>query len=239
MTYCKAFVITTKNLMKKGKNYQKAEKLFEKEKTYKIEEALEVMKKFPERKFDETVEVHVKLGIDAKKSDQLVRASFVLPNGTGKNVRVAVFTEKQQAEAKKAGAEKVGGEKMIEEIMESGKIDFDVAVASPEMMPKLAKIAKILGPKGLMPNAKTQTVGPNVGEMVEGLKKGKVSFKNDDSGNIHLSIGKRSFEVGKLKENYEAFLIELNKNKPTASKGKFIQGISMSLTMSPAIRVTL
>lgn len=223
--------------MKRGKNYLKAEELYDKAKVYKIEEALEFIEKFPKIKFDEAVEIHIKLGIDAKKSDQSVRASVVLPNGTGRDVRVIAFTEKQEDEAKKAGAEKVGGEKLIEEIAKSGQIDFDVAVASPDMMPKLAKIAKILGPKGLMPNAKTQTVGPKLGEIIEGLKKGKVSFKNDDSGNVHLSIGRRSFEAGKIKENYEAFLAELVKNKPAVFKGKFIQGISISSTMSPSIKV--
>ncbi|MDA3815534.1 MAG: 50S ribosomal protein L1 [Patescibacteria group bacterium] len=224
--------------MKRGKNYKKAEDLYEKQKTYGIAEALEVMEKFPKVKFDEAVEVHVKLGIDPKKSDQQVRASVVLPSGTGRDIRVVAFTEKQEDEAKKAGAEKVGGEKLIEEIAKSGQVDFDVVVASPEMMPKLAKIAKILGPKGLMPNAKTQTVGPKLGEIIEELKKGRVSFKNDDSGNVHQVIGRRSFENDKIKENYEVFMAELAKIKPSTFKGKYIQGISVSSTMSPSIRMT-
>ncbi len=225
--------------MKRGKNYRKDEEGYEKGNTYGIDEALGIMEKFSKAKFDEAVEVHVKLGVDPKKSDQQVRGSVVLPNGTGKDVKVVAFTESQEAEAKKAGAEKIGEEKLIEEIAESGQIDFDVAVASPEMMPKLAKIAKILGPRGLMPSAKNQTVGPKLEEIIESLKKGKVNFKNDDSSNLHQVIGRRSFESKKLEENYEAFKTELMKNKPPALKGKYIQGISISSTMSPSIKVTL
>lgn len=213
--------------------------LFEKHTSYPIEEAFEIMEKLPKAKFDESVEVHVKTNIDPKKSDQLVRGALELPHGTGKAVRVAAFTETQEKDAKAAGADIVGGEQLIEAIRTGGVIDFDVAVATPEMMPKLAKVAKILGPKGLMPNPKTQTVGPKVTPMVEALKRGRLSFKNDDSGNVHQIIGKRSFEKKKLAENFNALMEELKRSKPSAVKGKFLVNISIAGTMTPGIKVTV
>ena len=224
--------------MKRGKNYRKAEDLYEKGKAYGIEEALQTLEKFPKAKFDESVEVHVKTSIDPKKSDQQIRGAISLPEGTGKTIRVAAFTTSEQKEAKEAGAELVGGEELVGEIASSGKIDFDVPVATPEMMPKLAKIAKILGPKGLMPNPKTETVGPKVGPMIEALKKGRLSFKNDDRGNVHLMIGKRSFSAEQLEANLAAFMEEIKKVRPAAVKGKYILGISVSATMTPGIKVS-
>lgn len=225
--------------MKRGKNYKKAVELFEKNKKYPIQDALEIMEKFPEAKFDESVEIHIRTAIDPKKSDQLVRGAVELPHGTGKTVRVAAFTEKQQKEAKEAGADLVGGEELVEKMGTAKSFDFDVAVATPEMMPKLAKIAKILGPKGLMPNPKSQTVGPKIVPMIESLKKGRISYKNDDSGNVHMIIGKRSFGKEKIAENAKTFIEELQKNKPAAVKGRLTKNISISFTMSPGVRISL
>ncbi len=223
--------------MKKGKNYRKALELFDKSKTYSIDEALEILEKFPKARFDEAVEVHIRTKIDAKKTDQQIRGTVDLPFGTGKKVVIAAFTESQQAEAQKAGADIVGGEDLIEKVKAGKAEEFDVAVATPEMMPKLAQIAKILGPKGLMPNPKTQTVGPKIAPLIEGLKKGRASYKSDKSGNLHLAIGKRSFSKDQLKENFQAFLEDVNKNKPAAVKGALIRSISISGTMTPGIKV--
>lgn len=166
-----------KNIMKNSKNYKKAQEAFDKTKSYSINEALEILEKFPKAKFDESVEVHIKTSVDPKKSDQQIRTSAQLPHGTGKAVKIAAFTATQQKEAKEAGAEIVGGEDLVEKISQGGNLDFSATVATPEMMPKLGKIAKILGPRGLMPNPKTQTVGPKIGEMIEALKKGKLISK--------------------------------------------------------------
>lgn len=223
--------------MKKSKRHQSALEGYDQEKSYTVEEAVKILKKMPKPKFDESVEVHVKLGIDAKKSEQQVRGTVVLPHGTGKDVRVAAFTSTGQKEAKKAGADIVGEQDLIDKIASKGELDFDVAVATPEMMPKLAKIAKILGPKGLMPNPKTETVGPKVDEMVQSLKKGKASFKSDSDGNVHQVVGKRSFEDKNLTENISAFLEELEKNKPATAKGKLLKTVNVSASMSPNIRI--
>jgi len=223
--------------MKKSKNQKKALEAFESTKAYSIEEALEIMEKFPKVKFDETVEVHVKLEIDPKKTDQQIRTTVSLPHGNGKDTKVVAFTESAADEAKKAGADLVGGEELIKEISTKKTVDADIAVATPDMMPKLAKIAKILGPKGMMPNAKSQTVSPQMEKMVKEIKKGKASFKNDNGGNIHLSIGKRSFDKKALQENFEEFKKVLQSNKPEAVKKTFIKNISLSATMTPGIKV--
>ncbi len=225
--------------MKKSKNYKKAIEIFDLQKVYLIDEALDILEKFPKVKFDETVEVHVKTEIDAKKTDQQIRSTVSLPHGNGKKMKVAAFTESSQAEAKKAGADIVGGEELITKIIKDKDIAVDVIVATPDMMLKLAKIAKIIGPKGLMPNAKSQTVGPKIGEMIEEIKKGKASFKNDNGGNIHLAIGKRSFDKKALKENFEEFKKVLHTNKPEAIKKAFIKNISISATMTPGIKIQL
>jgi large subunit ribosomal protein L1 len=221
----------------KSKKQQEFLKSYGKSKTYSIEEALEILEKFPKPKFDETMEIHISTFIDPKKSDQQIRNAVVLPHGTGKTLKIAAFTESQEKEAKEAKADIIGGEKLIEEIKKKEVIDFDIAVATPEIMPKLAQIAKILGPKGLMPNAKTQTIGPKIKTMIEELKKGKTSFKNDDSGNIHQIIGKRSYEKEQLIENYKTLMEEINKSKPEGIKGRLIRTISLSSTMSPSIKV--
>jgi large subunit ribosomal protein L1 len=181
--------------------------------------------------------MHIRLNVDSSKSDQQVRASVALPHGTGKTKKIAAFTETQQDEAKKAGADIVGGEELVGQILKDKKIDFDVAVATPEMMPKLSKAARILGPRGLMPNPKTGTVGPKVVEMIEELKKGKADFKTDKTGNIHQVIGKRSFSKEQLKENAEMLIETINKNKPTKSKGILIKNITLTATMTPGIKV--
>ncbi len=224
--------------MKQGKNYKKALEGFDKNKTYTIEEALEIMEKLPKAKFDESVEVHFRLSIDAKKGDQQIRFALTLPNGTGKTKKVAAFTENSQEEAKKAGADVVGGEDLIEKV-KAGKVeDFEVAVATPEMMPKLAKVARILGPKGLMPNPKNGTVGPKIGEIIKELKQGRLDVKNDKTGNLHQVIGKVSFGKEKLVENFKKLVEEIEKNKPKTSKGKLLKKIVLSTTMGPGIVVS-
>lgn len=224
--------------MYRSKRYQEAAGEVDPKKTYPVEEAIELAQKTSKTKFDSSVEVHVRLGIDPKKSDQQVRGTVSLPYGTGKTKRVAAFVgADKEKEAKEAGADFVGDEASIDELAKSGKIDFDVAVATPDMMPKLAKAAKVLGPKGLMPNPKSGTVGPDVAKMVENLKKGMVAFRNDDGGIIHTTIGKVSFEKEKLLENYEALIEALKKSKPSSSKGAYLKGITVSTTMGPGIRV--
>lgn len=210
----------------------------EKDKEYTIEEALELMRSNKIAKFDESVEAHVKLNIDIKKNDEQVRGAVVLPHGTGKTKKVAVITSVKAKEAKEAGADIVGGEEMIEKI-KAGKIDFAVLVATPEMMPKLAPVAKILGPRGLMPSPKTETVTEKIKETVEMLKKGKVNFKNDGSGNVHQIIGKVSFGNDKLKENFLALMEAVRKAKPAGVKKKFIAKVSVCSTMGPGIKVTI
>lgn len=208
-------------------------------KNLSVTEAIAEVKKNAKAKFDESVEVHFRLAIDPKKSDQQVRGVAELPHGTGKSVKVVVFTTTQKKEAEAAGAEKIGGDELIAEIKSSGKIDADIAIATPEMMPKLAQIAKILGPKGLMPNPKNQTVTEKVKEIIESLKKGRADFKNDSSGNIHQVIGKVSFDEAKLEENFKTLLEAVRKAKPEGAKGKFIKSVSVCSTMGKAVRVSL
>jgi len=220
-----------------GKKFVEAQKLIDAKKSYSLAEAVALAKKTSVTKFDATVEIHAKLGIDPKQGDQQVRGTVSLPNGTGKSKKVAVFTmaADKEKDAKEAGADLVGGEDLIATIATSGKADFDVAIATPDMMPKLAKVAKVLGPKGLMPNPKTDTVGVNVKAMVADQKKGKVAFKNDDTGNVHAIIGKASFDEAKLLENATVFMDALKRVKPSASKGNFIVKATMATTMGPAI----
>jgi large subunit ribosomal protein L1 len=222
--------------MKHGKKYRAALEKLEKDKAYTFSEAVKFLKENKTSKFDESLEVHIRTGIDVKKSDQQIRGTVSLPHGTGKTQRIAVITSTSQKEAKEAGAEIVAGEEFLEKI-KAGKIEFDILVATPEMMPKLASVAKVLGPKGLMPNPKTETVTTKVKETVESLKKGKAAFKNDNSGNIHQAVGKTSFEDDKLVENIKAFIEAVEKAKPAAAKGKLIKGIVLSSTMGVGIKV--
>jgi len=224
--------------MFRGKKYKKIFEKVEKDKRYSIEEAIKIIKENKIAKFDESLEIHVKMAIDPKKGEQQVRGAVVLPHGTGKTKKVAVITSIKAKEAKDAGADIVEGEEMIEKI-KNNKIQFDILVATPEMMPKIAPIAKILGPRGLMPSPKTETVTDKIKETVEMLKKGKVSFKNDDGSNIHQIVGKVSFEENKLKENITVFLEALQKAKPQTLKGKYIIGISLCSTMGPGFRINL
>ena len=207
-------------------------------KLYAPEEALELAKKTATTKFDGSVEVHINLGIDVKKGDQQVRSTIIFPHSIGKAKKVIAFVPAdKEKDAKEAGAEIVGGEELIEELAKTGKIDFEVAVATPEMMPKLAKVAKILGPSGLMPNPKTDTVGANIKKLIEDVKKGKVAFKNDTTGNIHQSIGKSSMDAKNLLENFNVLLDAIKKNKPASAKGVYLNSVTLTTTMGPGIKV--
>lgn len=229
--------------MKHGKKYRAVAEKLDRNKMYSLEEAIKFLKENKFSKFDESVEVHIKTNIDVKKSDQQIRSTVSLPHGTGKNKIIAVITSTQEKEAKEAGADIVDGEEFIEKIKSGkafeGKNKFDILVATPEMMPKLAPVAKILGPKGLMPNPKTDTVTTKVKETVEALKKGKAAYKNDNSGNIHQAVGKLSFEDRKLAENIKAFIESLEKAKPAAMKGKLVGGVSLSSTMGVGLKVQI
>jgi len=199
-----------------------------------------LVKKTSTVKFDASVEVHVKLGIDPKKTDQQIRATVVMPHGTGKTKTVAAFVgANDEADAKAAGADFVYGEEDIKKIKDTGKIEFEIAVATPEMMPKLAIAARVLGPKGLMPNPKTGTVDKNVKRMVEEIKKGKAAFKNDDGANVHQVIGKISFDAKKLEENLAAFMEAIKKAKPQGSKGTYIKGLFLTSSMGPSVKVAV
>ncbi len=212
--------------------------LIDKDKVYSIDEALDLVKKTANTKFVGSVEVHVRTNIDAKKTDQAVRGTVTLPHGTGKVKRIAAFvTEGKEADAKAAGATITGGEELIKQIKETEKTDFDVAVAEPAMMPKLATIAKILGTRGLMPNPKTGTVSENIAQAIKEITGGKVNFKNDDSANIHQIIGKTSFETTQLAENFKAFMDTIQQSKPATVKKTFIGNITINATMGPSIRV--
>jgi large subunit ribosomal protein L1 len=207
------------------------------EKLYPLTEALQLLKECSTVKFDESVEVAVNLGIDAKKSDQAVRGATVLPKGTGKTVRVAVFAQGEQAEAAKAaGADVVGFEDLAER-MQAGEMDFDVIVATPDAMPVVSKLGKVLGPRGLMPNPKVGTVNVDAAQAVTNAKAGQVRYRTDKNGIIHCAIGKVSFEVDALKENLEFLLADLNKAKPSSAKGVYMEKVSLSTTMGPGIAV--
>ena len=224
-------------MAKLAKRVKANNELVDPAKIYTAEEAIELAKKTANTKFVGSVEVHIRTLIEAKKTDQSVRGTVSLPNGTGKSKRVAAFvTEAKEKEAKEAGAVLVGGEELIKKIKETEKTDFDVAIAEPALMPKLAAIAKILGTRGLMPNPKTGTVGANIGEMVKEIAGGKVNFKNDDSGNIHQIIGKTNFDSKALLENLKAFYQAVLQSKPASVKGQFVGSISMNATMGPGIR---
>ncbi|MFC1645261.1 50S ribosomal protein L1 [Patescibacteria group bacterium] len=223
-------------MMKRGKKYKEVVNKIDKKKGYSIEEALKLVVEGKIAKFDESVEVHLGLNIDAKKGDQQVRGSITLPHGTGKSKRIAVVTSTKADEAKKAGADVIGDESLIESI-KKGEIDFDILVATPEMMPKLAQVARVLGPKGLMPNPKTDTVTEKIEETVTMLKKGKLNFKNDKTGGIHQLVGKVSFGEDKLKENFEAFITAIDKSKPEGVKGQLIKKIVICSTMGPGVKI--
>ncbi|MBI3545635.1 MAG: 50S ribosomal protein L1 [Gammaproteobacteria bacterium] len=209
----------------------------DRQKNYPLDDALKILKSTASAKFDESVDVAINLGIDAKKSDQNVRGTAVMPRGTGKKVRVAVFAEGNAAEAaKKAGADIVGFQDLADQIKQ-GKIDFDLAIATPEAMRVVGQLGQILGPRGLMPNPKVGTVTPNVAKAVENAKAGQVQFRTDKAGIVHCAIGKASFEVEALKENFLSLTTALSKVKPASSKGAFLKKITISTTMGPGIRL--
>ena len=222
-----------------GRLYVEASKSVDKDKLYTPEEAVKPVKSLSKRKFDETVEIAMNLNIDTTKSDQQVRSSFTLPNGTGKTKKILVVTKTKADEAKEAGADYVGDEDMIEKIVKENWFDFDTMVATPEMMVSLGKIGKILGPKGLMPNPKTGTVTVNVKDAIANIRKGMVEYRADSNGNVHAIVGKVSFDEDKLTENLVAFIKEVIKNKPSGVKGTFVKNISISSTMGPGVKIDL
>lgn len=225
-------------MKKHGKKYVEASKLIETGKLYTAEDAINLIKKTSTTKFDSTVEVAIKLNIDAKKTDQNLRGSLVLPNGTGKTKKVLVFAKGDAAQrAKDAGADYVGEKELVDKIKNESWFDFDVIVATPDMMPEVGKIGMILGPRGLMPNPKTGTVTLKVEDAVKDIKSGMVAYKNDSYGNIHSVIGKTSFDEAKLLENLDYVVKTIAKAKPTSVKGVFINGITISTTMGPGIKL--
>lgn len=220
-----------------GKRLKAAKESLEKGKLYTLKEAVALSKQNAKAKFDETIELHVRLGIDTKKSDQQVRTMVVLPHGTGKTKKVAVLAKGEHAQtAQKAGADIVGGEDLVEDIVK-GKMDFDVLVATPDTMKDLAKAAKILGPRGLMPNPKAGTVTFDIATAVKELKAGRIEFKADTYGIVHVPVGKASFDEGKLFDNAKAVLETINKVKPTTSKGVYVRSVSVASTMGPGLHV--
>jgi large subunit ribosomal protein L1 len=220
-----------------GKRYREAASTFDRDKEYLPDSAFGIIKSFPPAKFDETVEVAFRLGIDTRKPDQALRGTVSLPHGTGKSVRVGVFAVGEKArEAKEAGADVVGGEELVEEVMK-GTIDFEATVATPDMMSTVGKAGRVLGPRGLMPNPKTGTVTNDIAKAVADIKGGKVEYRADRTGNVHLLIGKRSFEQRQLLENYLAVIDELQKAKPSSAKGRYIKTLTVSTTMSPGVRI--
>ena len=226
-------------MAKKGKKYRAAAELIEDGKLYDVDNAVDLAKKTATAKFDETIEMHVRLGVDPKYNDQQVRGAVVLPNGTGKSKRVLVFTKGDKVkEAQDAGADYVGSDELVEKI-KGGWFDFDVAVATPDMMGVVGRLGKLLGPRGLMPNPKLGTVTPDVAKAIGEQKAGKVEYRTDKAGNIHCPIGKASFENQKLAENYQTLLDTLIRVKPAAAKGQYVKSITLSATMGPGVPVVL
>lgn len=221
----------------RSKRHKANRQAVEKGKVYTLNEAVTLLKGATAAKFDESLEFHAKLGIDASKSDQAVRGTLQLPHGTGKTIKIAAFVDDAKVqEAKDAGADIVGGEELIAQIKKTEKIEFDVAVATPPMMAKLGQIAKLLGPRGLMPSPKTKTVTPDIKGAIDALKKGKVDFKSDPDGNLHQILGKMSFEGEQLEQNVQAFIDELKKSKPDTSKGEFLPKMTLTSTMGPSVQ---
>ena len=224
--------------MKKGKRYQEAAKLVDSTKMYDSKEALELIEKMPKPKFDETVELHVKLGVDSKHADQQVRGTVVLPNGTGKSLRVLVFAKGDKAkEAEAAGADFVGAEELVPKIEKENWFEYDVIVATPDMMGVIGRLGKVLGPKGLMPNPKSGTVTMDVTKAISEIKSGKVEYRLDKTNIIPLGIGKVSFGAEKLAENYQTIIDAIIKAKPAAAKGQYIKSVYLTTTMGPSVYI--
>lgn len=220
-----------------SKRYKQLLEKVDTSKAYTMQEAAATVKELKSAKFDETVEIAMNLNVDPRHADQMVRGAIVLPHGTGKTVRVAVFAKGAKAdEAKEAGADIVGTDELVAQIKE-GNIDFDIVVAAPDCMGLVGQVGRILGPKGLMPNPKTGTVTPDVATAVNNVKGGQVNFRVDKKGNIHAGIGKASFDADKIRENLETFVKAINKQKPSSAKGRYITNAALSLTMSPAVKL--
>ena len=203
-----------------------------------LTDAIKAVKQNATAKFDETIEIHVRTGIDPTKGDQQIRGTVTLPHGSGKNIRIAAFVDSaNETVAKEAGADIVATEEYIDTLVKTGKIEFDVAVAVPAMMPKLAKAARVLGPRGLMPNPKTDTVGPSVAKMIQEQKAGKTSFKNDNTSNVHVAVGKASFDETKLLENITATVEAIKKTRPSSTKGAFMRSVFLTSTMGPSVEI--
>ena len=226
-------------MAKAGKKYQEACKLVEEGKLYTAAEAMDLVKKTATAKFDESIELHVRLGVDPKYPDQQVRGAIVLPNGTGKTKRVLVFAKGEKVkEAEAAGADFVGSDEIVQKI-QGGWLDFDVAVATPDMMGTVGRLGKILGPRGLMPNPKLGTVTMDLQKAISEVKAGKVEYRTDKAGNVHVVIGKASFDVEKLQQNFQALMDTLIRVKPAAAKGQYIRSVTVSATMGPGVPVQL
>ena len=224
--------------MFRGKKYKKIAESIDRSKAYDLAEAIQILKK-SELKFDQTVEIHFNLGVDPKHSDQVVRGTVVLPHGTGRQVRVLVFCKDNNLEvAKAAGADYAGGADLVQKIQE-GWLDFDSVVATPDMMPVISKVAKVLGPRGLMPSPKAGTVTVNVAQTVKELKAGKIQYRVDKGANVHAPVGKLSFGVEQLAENAKAVIDSVVKNKPQSSKGTYIKSLTLSATMAPGIKLDM
>ncbi len=222
--------------MKVSKRYAESSKLVDKTKEYEIKEALDIIEKMPKPKFDETVELHVKLGVDSKHADQQVRGTVVLPNGTGKTQKVLVFAKGPKAEeAEKAGADFVGAEELVPKIQNENWFEYDVVVATPDMMGVVGRLGKVLGPKGLMPNPKSGTVTMDVTKAINEIKSGKVEYRLDKNNIIHLGFGKVSFGAEKLAENYDVIMNAIIKAKPAAAKGQYIKSVAVTTTMGPSL----
>ena len=224
-------------MAKRGKKYQDAAKLIEADKLYSADEAMELVKKTATAKFDETIELHVRLGVDPKYADQQVRGAIVLPHGTGKSARVLVFAKGEKVkEAEDAGADYVGSDEIVAKI-QGGWFDFDVAVATPDMMGTVGRLGKVLGPRGLMPNPKLGTVTMDLAKAISEIKAGKVEYRTDKAGNVHVPIGKASFEPSKLADNMKALMETLIRVRPAAAKGQYVKTITVVSTMGPGIPI--
>jgi large subunit ribosomal protein L1 len=223
--------------MAHGKRYKEASTKVDRDRLYSPREAVKLIKEFPPAKFDESVELSIRLGVDPRKADQMVRGAVTLPKGTGKTMRVAVFAKGEKArDAEAAGADVVGAEDLAERVS-GGWLDFDAVVATPDMMPTLGKLGRVLGPRGLMPNPKSGTVTDDVARAVGDIKGGRIEYRTDKHGNLHMIVGKRSFGEADLLENYAAIIDEVIRAKPAASKGRYLKGIAISTTMGPGIRI--
>ena len=224
--------------MKRGKRYQESAKLVDAKKLYSVKDALEVVATMPKPKFDQTVELHVKLGVDSTHADQQVRGTVVLPNGTGKTLKVLVFAKGPKAdEAKAAGADFVGAEELIPKIQNDGWFDYDVVVATPDMMGVVGRLGKVLGPKGLMPNPKSGTVTFDVTKAINEIKAGKVEYRLDKNNIVHLGFGKVSFGTEKLLENYDVIMSAIIKAKPASAKGQYVKSVAIATTMGPGLYI--